>query len=145
MIGYSVKIEMSQSLKNFLAKYPQLYEDAKKKATNKSLDLLQNTSFTKAPYRFGTLRREIKQRYAEKRLVAGTDQSKAYAEIQDRGGTIKAKAGGWLRFMTRDGSWHTVKQVTIPGKHYFFDNAIQQQGKVLNYFVDSFKELLGRV
>ncbi len=142
---YAIKIEVSQSLKNFLAKYPALYEEAKTKATNKSLDLLQSTSFTKAPYRFGNLRREIKQRYDEKKLVAGTDQSRAYARIQDSGGTIRAKEGGWLRFMTKDGSWHTVKQVTIPGKHYFFDNAVAQQGKVLNYFVDSFKELLGRV
>ena len=142
---YSIKIEVSPNLKNFLNKYPQLFEDAKKKATNKSLDLLQKTSFAKAPYRFGNLRREIKQRYSDKKLVAGTDVSRNYAEIQDRGGTIKAKGNGWLRFMTKDNTWHTVKQVTIPGKHYFFANAEAQKGTVLNLFVDSFKELLAKV
>ena len=143
---YNVRVEVSPALTRWLNNYPQLYEDAKKKAINKSLDLLQETSFKKAPYRFGTLRREIKQRYNESKIVAGTDQSAAYALIQDIGGTIRPKDHkGWLRFKTKDGSWHTVKQVKIPGKHYFFENAAQQQGKVLNYFVASFKELIAKL
>ena len=141
---YSIRVEVSPSLTNFLTQYPQLFEAAKKKAVNKSLDHLQKTSFAKAPYKFGNLRRELKQRYSEKKLVAGTDVSRNYAEIQDRGGTIKAKGKGWLRFMAY-GSWHTVKQVVIPGKHYFFDNAEEQKGNVLNLFIESFKELLSRV
>lgn len=28
------------------------------------------------------------------------------------GGTIRAKAGGYLRFRTKDGRWHSVRQVT---------------------------------
>lgn len=41
-----------------------------------------------------------------------------YAAIHEFGGTIRAKAGGWLRFKTRDGQWHTVKEVTIPARPY---------------------------
>jgi hypothetical protein len=47
--------------------------------------------------------------------------------------------------MTRDGSWHTVKQVTIRGKGYFYANAEEQKGNVLNLFVESFKQLLESV
>jgi hypothetical protein len=41
-----------------------------------------------------------------------------YAWIQEKGGVIRAKAGGWLTFKTRDGKWVRVKSVTIKGKHY---------------------------
>jgi len=142
---YTLRVTMSPSLEKFLRDYPTLFEDVKKSATNKSLDLLQRTSFEKAPYRTGTLRREIKQRYTERSLVAGTDMSRAYAEIQDVGGTIRPRNAKALRFMTRDGSWHTVKSVTIKPKHYFYRNAVEQQGKVLNIFVDKFRELFAKV
>ena len=125
---YSIRVEVSPALDNFFKKYPKLFEDAKKRALNKSLDLLQKTSFIKAPYKTGQLRREIKQMYANKALVAGTDLSSAYALIQDVGGTTG-----------RNGS------VKIKPKHYFFRNAVEQQDKVLNEFVKSFKEIFARV
>jgi phage gpG-like protein len=105
-----------------------MYEAAKKQATGRSLDLLQRSSFVKAPYKTGTLRREIKQMYDDKKLVAGTDSSYHYALIQDVGG----QAG-------------RNRSATIKPKHYFFKNAVEQQDKVLNEFVKSFKDIFARV
>jgi phage gpG-like protein len=125
---YTLRVTMSAGLEKFLRDYPTLFEDVKKSATNKSLDLLQRTSFEKAPYKTGTLRRELKQRYTERSLVAGTDLSRAYAEIQDVGGMA--------------GRGHKSR---IPAKHYFYRNAVEQQGKVLNIFADKFRELFAKV
>lgn len=42
-----------------------------------------------------------------------------YGRIHEYGGVIKPKdPAGWLRFQTADGSWHTVKKVTIPARPY---------------------------
>ncbi len=41
-----------------------------------------------------------------------------YALIHELGGTITAKAGGLLKFKTRDGAWHAVKSVTIKARPY---------------------------
>lgn len=142
---YNIKVSMSPALEKFLTHYPQLYDDAKKNGINKSLDLLQSTSSRKAPYKTGTLRREIKQMYNDKKLVAGTDGSQKYAYIQDMGGVIKPKTKKYLRFQTSDGSWHTVSQVTIKPKHYFFRNAEEQKDKVLNEFVKAFQDMFNRL
>ncbi len=142
---YSIHVEMSNSLKNFLTHYPKLFEEAKTTGINKTLDLLQDTSLKKAPYKTGTLRREIKQIYNERKLVAGTDSSFKYAYIQDEGGTIKAVNGPYLKFMTSDGSWHSVKQVTIKPKHYFFRNLEDQRSRVLNEFTKSFQDMMAKV
>ena len=61
-----------------------------------------------------------------------------YAAIHEFGGVIRAKDGGWLRFRTKDGFWHTVKEVTIPARPYmrpaFYENidkALAVYGKLL--------------
>jgi phage gpG-like protein len=125
---FSIRVTTSASMDRFFSQYPDLFEKAKTQATNRALDILQKTSFQKAPYKTGNLRREIKQMYDGKKLVAGTDRSFAYALIQDVGG----KAG-------RNHS------VTIRPKHYFFQNAVEQQNNVLNEFVKSFQEIFAKV
>ena len=45
----SIKIKSSPGLDNFMQRYPQLYEDAKTKGTNKSLDLLQLNTLQEDP------------------------------------------------------------------------------------------------
>jgi hypothetical protein len=42
-----------------------------------------------------------------------------YAEILERGGTIKAKKGKYLTFRGDDGEWHRMKSVAIPPKKWF--------------------------
>lgn len=49
-------------------------------------------------------------------VTVGTDL--IYARIQEYGGTIYAKGGGWLVFQTDDGQWHKVKSVTLPARPY---------------------------
>lgn len=51
-------------------------------------------------------------------LAAVVGTTTPYAAIHEFGGTVNAKTGGWLRFQTADGSWHTVKSVTIPARPY---------------------------
>ena len=122
---YSIQIKMSSGLENFFNRYPQLYEGAREKATNKSLDLLQKTSHSKAPYLTGTLRREIKQLYSQRMLVAGTHQSRDYAAIHEFGG----KAG-------RNHS------VTIKPKKYFFGAMKEKTKEVLDIFAKEFRRVL---
>ena len=117
----SIKINVSPGLENFFNRYPQFYEQAKTKATNKSLDLLQKDSFSRAPYKTGTLRREIKQDYANSRLVAGTNFSRPYAYVQEFGN----KAG------------------TLKGRKYFYGALKDNTKKVLNIFAKEFRRVLG--
>lgn len=140
---YSIKIKTSPGLEKLFARYPQLYEQAREKGTNKSLDLLQKTAHEKAPYLTGTLRREIKQLYSQRMLVAGTHQSRPYAYVQETGMTIKARNRPYIVFQTKDGSWHSVKQVTIKPKKYFFGAMKEKSKEVLDIFAKEFRRVLG--
>lgn len=51
-------------------------------------------------------------------IQAGTNASIVYARIHELGGTIVPKRANFLRFKTADGSWHMIKQVTIPARPY---------------------------
>lgn len=117
---FSIRINASAGLENFFARYPQLFEEARETATNKSLDLLQETAFRKAPYKTGTLRREIKQLYSKRMLVAGTHQSRPYAYVQEFGNS----AG------------------TLRGKRYFYGAMEEKQKEVLDIFSKEFRRAL---
>lgn len=61
-----------------------------------------------------------------------------YAAIHEFGGVIKAKGSGYLRFKTKDGYWHTVKEVVMPARPYVrpafdekTDEAIAEFGRLL--------------
>ena len=116
----SIKVKSSAGLDNFMQRYPQLYEQAKEKATNKSLDLLQKESFDRAPYKNGNLRGEIKQDYTNSRLVAGTNQSRPYAYVQEFGND----AG------------------TLKGRKYFYGALKDNTKKVLDIFRKEFRRVL---
>ena len=116
----SIKIKSSPGLTNFMNRYPQMFEDAKTKGTNKSLDLLQKESFDRAPYDTGTLRREIKQDYTNRRLVAGTNFSRPYAYVQEFGN----KAG------------------TLKPRKYFYGALKDNTKKVLDIFRKEFRKVL---
>jgi len=119
----SIKIKSSPGLDNFMRRYPQLYEDAKTEATDQSLDLLQLKTLKEdpqAPYKTGTLRREIKQDYYNRRLVAGTNHSRPYAYVQEFGN----KAG------------------TLKPKRYFFGTLEKNTKKVLDIFRKEFRRVL---
>lgn len=55
-----------------------------------------------------------------------------YGWIHDRGAVIRAKNGGYLRFRTPDGSWHSVRQVVLPERRWArdaLDDTRQQFGR----------------
>lgn len=69
-----------------------------------------------------------------------------YAAIHEFGGTIRAKAGKWLRFKTKDGQWHTVKEVTIPARPYMRPAYRNDQKGIVTAVVRVLKQqLLGRL
>lgn len=58
-------------------------------------------------------------------VILGKD-SPIYAAIHEYGGKIRAKAAPYLVFMTSDGEWHSVREVTITEKRYARD-AIEEK------------------
>lgn len=57
-----------------------------------------------------------------------------YGWVHDRGAVIKGKNGGYLRFRTPDGSWHSVRQVVLPERRWARDaleDTRQQYGRYL--------------
>jgi HK97 gp10 family phage protein len=53
----------------------------------------------------------------DKAVIVGTDTP--YARIHEFGGLIEPKTpGGWLKFQTRDGAWHSVKRVQMPARPF---------------------------
>jgi HK97 gp10 family phage protein len=86
----------------------------------------------------GRLRASVEAQALDDRNVIVGVLNLVYAAIHEFGGVIQAKDGGLLRFRTKDGQWHAVKEVTIPARPYmrpaFFENidkAIETFGSLL--------------
>lgn len=86
----------------------------------------------------GRMRASVEAQALDDRNVIVGILNLVYAAIHEFGGVIKAKDGGWLRFRTKDGRWHAVKEVNIPARPYmrpaFFENidkALDVFGKLL--------------
>jgi len=113
---YSFKVKTSSGMKRFFKAYPQLFSKAFTKGTNNSLDMLKKASNKAAPYDLGTLRREIKQIYTARMLVAGTVHSRDYAYLQEL--THKTKSG------------------------YFFGTFRKKKNAILEIFIKEFRKVL---
>ena len=70
-----------------------------------------------------------------KKLIGILGINLIYALIHDVGGIIKAKRAKFLVFKTRDGNWHSVKQVRIPARKYF-SKSINQSMRKINAIFD---------
>jgi len=62
------------------------------------------------------LQRSIDSAIAGDTILVGSNL--IYALIQQKGGTIRPKAGKYLKFQLPGGNWVSVKQVTIKGRAY---------------------------
>lgn len=74
-----------------------------------------------APRDTGSLSRSIQSEVMAAnvaRFVIEIATNLIYAAVQEFGGTIRAKNAPYLVFKTKDGSWHSVKEVTIPAHPY---------------------------
>ena len=69
----------------------------------------------------------------------GTD--KIYARIQEEGGTITAKGGGYLTFKI-GGQWVRVKQVRIPAQPYLGPALKDNESKIEKIFAKSLERNL---
>jgi len=83
----------------------------------------------------GTLRRSwVINRLTPQKLFGKIGIRLVYAAIHEFGGVIKAKRAKYLRFKTRDGSWHSVKQVRIPARKYFSKAIKQAKPEIIRVF-----------
>lgn len=135
---FFVRVTTSGAAKKLLEGSPN-FKEAGDRAVKRLLIFMQKLAFKKAPYQFGILRREIKPIFDKRLLVAGTSLSKAYAPIQEFGGTIRPKrAGGWLVWKDRGGNWHRARQVTIKPKRYFRDTATESVKEAEKIFKEEY-------
>lgn len=63
-----------------------------------------------------------------------------YAGIHEFGGVINAKNAKYLRFKTFDGSWHSVKSVTIPARPYLKPAAEKEQPRIAEMLAKRFAQ-----
>jgi HK97 gp10 family phage protein len=73
-------------------------------------------------------------------VLVGTNVE--YAKIQEYGGTIKAKNAPYLRFRTKDGSWHTVKSVQIPAHPYLRPALDEKKGDAVRVMGEALRDQL---
>lgn len=121
----TINLKFNTGYKSYFENYPHLYDQMNERASKRTLEMWQERAFVRAPYKTGTLRREIRALYSDRRLVAGEYLSRPYALIQDKGG----KAG-------RNYS------VTIKPKHYFFKMAEESAEEVLKIYEEEVERIL---
>lgn len=120
-----ISVNYSNSFKRFFGSYPDLFEKAKRNASKRVLVLWQERSVHLAPYKTGTLRREIRALYNENTFTAGNELSMPYALIHDKGGYA--------------GRGH---KAYIKPKHYFFKMASDSSNEVLEIYQDEFRKAM---
>lgn len=140
MVEPSIKIVGDKKLALKLSrKAKRLKPDVMVKCINESLiDMLgqvrkniSNVILNVGFERGGQLRRSFHIKNASVATLSGKIGSPMiYARIHEFGGIIKPVRAKWLRFKTRDGSWHMVKQVKIPARKYFSKSIKQAMPKV---------------
>jgi phage gpG-like protein len=64
-----------------------------------------------------------------------------YAAIHEFGGIIRPKRKKWLRFKTKDGRWHTVKEVTMPMRSYIRSTAKEKKSWIVGRFHSMLTEM----
>lgn len=116
--------QVNKKLQSVAKKLPKGSADAINKSlieiNNKISSNLTGKILKIGPDRGGTLRRSYNIRQAKPKKLSGMIGSKLiYAKIHEYGGIIRVKRAKYLRFKTRDGLWHSVKQVKIPARKYF--------------------------
>ena len=108
---------------------------------------IQNEAKRRAPYRSGTLSRGItieeRESTATRARVAVSTSKIPYARIQEYGGTIRAKGGGFLTFKTSDGRWVRVRQVTIPARPYLRPAFDAMKGEAVAEFAAAIRDQIG--
>lgn len=89
-------------------------------AVDSSMQGIHGRTVQYAPYKTGNLRRSFTWLTDDEgdRIVGVIGTNLDYAWVQEFGMTIKAKRSKYLHFKGSHG-WAKVKQVKIPGKHYF--------------------------
>lgn len=58
-----------------------------------------------------------------------------YANIHETGGIIKPRRFKYLRFQTKDGAWHRVKQVIMPSRKYLSISKKQNERKAIRAII----------
>jgi len=64
-----------------------------------------------------------------------------YARMREHGGTIRAKNKPYLVFKTRDGRWHSVKEVTQKGTHYLYRGMEDAYARIMDNLEDAKRKI----
>ncbi|MFA5357212.1 MAG: hypothetical protein WC301_07455 [Candidatus Omnitrophota bacterium] len=121
----NISYSFSNDYRNYFTQYPYLFEKMKTRASKRVLEMWQQRAFVRAPYKTGTLRREIKALYNERILVAGQFLSRDYALIQDVGGRAGRNRSAYIR-----------------PKHYFFRMAEESEPEVIRIYEEEVEKII---
>ena len=140
-----MKLEGGDRFRNRLDKAAKDIGSGLRPAVIAGAQLVRNSASEKAPYKTGNLRSSIHiepRSSGKDEAVVEVGTSEEYARIQEYGGTINAKNKPYLVFQTEDGSWHSVKSVTIPPHPYLRPAFDENKAKVKSEIERAVKKLL---
>lgn len=142
MAGYEVQIDCSEVITNLQKIKADIRKDVAVKAVNAGGIQIENKARMNAPVMIGNLRNSAHTISRKTREGAEAEigfRGLAYANIQEFGGTIRARNKPYLTFRI-NGRWIRKKQVTIHGKHYL-ERAIQETPK---FVIDAMGDVVKR-
>ena len=100
-----------------MARFSQMQDDIGQKVVSRAVDgYLSGPRPGKLGRVTGALAGSIKYRKTTRGVEIGTNLP--YAPVHEYGAIIRAKNVPFLRFMTRDKKWHSVKEVRIPKRPF---------------------------
>lgn len=121
MATFSIDIKFDDSYFKKLGLKGEGYEDALDTAVDHTLDDAENTMRREAPIDTGNLRRSISK------FKPGKCQGQIHSSLHNpaywiyiqygtQAHAVKARKKPYLKFKTKDGKWHSVKEVKIPAR-----------------------------
>ena len=140
-----IVVEGLDELRKALEDYPRQSPMMMRVAMGNALALLVSTAKTKAPFDTGVLAGSIGSeilRGPGSEIIGKVGTKIIYGPIQEFGGTIHAKNAPYLVFQTKDGSWHSVKSVTIPAHPYLRPTLEEKRGQVVRLIEEGIEKVL---
>ena len=80
----------------------------------------------------------------KKEVVGVIGTNIEYAAIHEFGGTIRPKKGKYLRFQTRDKSWHTVTEVKMPKRPFMEPSLRENLKKITKILKEEMQKAIGK-
>jgi len=140
-----LEVEGLEELRKALEQFPNEWNAHAKTAMKQALIVLESTAKAKAPWDTGALSGSIGSEIVGgpgSEIVGKVGTNIVYGPIQEYGGTIHAKNAPYLVFQTKDGSWHSVKSVTIPAQPYMRPTLAEKGAEVVHLIERGIEKVL---